>query len=147
VTRYLLDTNIISQATRPAPSEDLASWLMDQADDDLFIASLTLAEVQRGLLEKPPGRKRRALERWFAGPQGPQALFAGRILPFDTKAALVWARLMAEGKTSGRPRSALDMIIAAVAEANRCIVVSDNERDFAGVPVVNPLRPNPGKND
>jgi predicted nucleic acid-binding protein len=147
VTRYLLDTNIISHATRPAPSDDLASWLMDQADEDLFIASLTLAEVQRGLFEKPPGQKRRALERWFGGPQGPQTLFAGRILPFDIKAALVWGRLMEEGKTSGRPRNTLDMIIAAIAEANGCIVVSDNERDFAGVPVVNPLRPKPRKND
>ena len=40
----------------------------------------------------------------------------------------------------GRPRSALDAIIAAVAEANACIVVTDNERDFAGIEIVNPLR-------
>ncbi len=143
MTRYLLDTNIISHATRPAPSEHLASWLMAQADEDLFIASLTLAEVQRGLLEKPAGRKRQALERWFGGRNGPPALFAGRILPFDTKAALLWARLMADGTMSGRPRNALDMIIAAIAEANACMVVSDNEKDFAGLPVVNPLRPRP----
>ncbi|MBP0650411.1 PIN domain-containing protein, partial [Mycobacterium tuberculosis] len=70
----------------------------------------------------------------------PQALFAGRILAFDDGAALVWARLMAEGKAAGRPRSALDMIIAAVAEANGCVVVTDNERDFHGVEVVNPVR-------
>jgi predicted nucleic acid-binding protein len=81
------------------------------------------------------------LERWFAGPEGPQALFAGRVLPFDEAAALIWARLMAEGTATGRPRSALDMIIAAVAEANDCIVVTDNEKDFAGVKIVNPLRP------
>jgi len=140
VTRYVLDTNIISEVTKPAPSEALTAWMADQADEDLFIASLTLAEIRRGLLEKPSGKRRRALERWFAGPEGPQALFAGRILPFDEAAGLVWARLMAEGTAAGRPRSALDMIIAAVAEANDCIVVTDNERDFAGVKIVNPLR-------
>jgi hypothetical protein len=47
---------------------------------------------------------------------------------------------MAEGTARGRPRSALDMIIAAVAEANECVVVTDNERDFAGLPTINPLR-------
>jgi toxin FitB len=140
VTRYLLDTNIISHATKPVPSPALIVWLSAQADDDLFIASLTVAEIKRGLLEKPGGKKRRELERWFGGPEGPQALFAGRILAFDETAALIWARLMAEGSASGRPRSALDMIIAAVAGANDCIVVTDNERDFAGIDFVNPLR-------
>jgi predicted nucleic acid-binding protein len=80
------------------------------------------------------------LESWFAGPDGPQSLFAGRVLPFDEKASLIWARLMAEGARAGRPRSALDMILAAVAEANDCIVVTDNEKDFAGLPFVNPMR-------
>jgi len=114
--------------------------MAEQADQDLFIASLTVAEIRRGLLEVPPGPKRRALEQWFAGPEGPQALFAGRVLSFDQAAGLVWARLMAEGTTLGRPRSALDMIIAAVAEANDCIVVTDNERDFAGLTILNPSR-------
>lgn len=140
MTRYLLDTNIISNVTRPVPSATLVAWMEDQADEDLFIASLTLAEIRRGLLEKPAGRKRARLESWFSGREGPQALFAGRLLPFDEKAALVWARLMAEGTAAGRPRSALDMIIAAVAEANDCVVVSDNEKDFAGIAVVNPMR-------
>ena len=138
MTRYLLDTNIISDVTKPVPSDALTAWMADQTDADLFIASLTVAEIRRGLLEKPAGKKRRELERWFAGPEGPQALFAGRVLPFDAAAGLIWARLMAEG--TGRPRSALDMIIAAVAEANDCVVVTDNEKDFAGVKIVNPLR-------
>lgn len=69
-----------------------------------------------------------------------QALFAGSVLPFDEKAALIWARLMAEGTAKGRPRSPLDMIIAATAEANACVVVTENEKDFAGVKIVNPLR-------
>src|ERR1700726_3604847 len=98
-----------------------------QKDDDLFIASLTVAEIRRGILEKPRGRKRDALDKWLSGPEGPQALFAGRILSFDDKAGLIWARLMAEGKAAGQPRSGLDMIIAAVAGANACVMVTDNE--------------------
>ncbi|MDI4655052.1 PIN domain-containing protein [Xanthobacter autotrophicus] len=138
--RYLLDTNILSNVTKPAPSEALLTWMSSQADTDLFIASLTVAEIRRGVLEKPAGKKRDQLEAWFSGPEGPQALFAGRILSFDEKASLVWARLMADGKAKGRPRSGLDAIIASVAEANECVVVTDNEKDFEGIEIVNPLR-------
>jgi predicted nucleic acid-binding protein len=138
--RYLLDTDIVSNITKPAPSESLIAWMAEQPDQDIFIASLTLAEVRRGILELPAGKRRAQLETWFAGPEGPQSLFAGRVLAFDEKAGLVWARLMADGKAKGRPRSALDTIIAAVADANGCIVVTGNEKDFVGVEVVNPLR-------
>lgn len=138
--RYLLDTNIIGAIVRPVPPEALVAWMAEQIDEDLFIASLTVAEIRRGILERPAGRKRDQLEVWFAGPEGPSAVFAGRILPFDEKAGLIWARLMAEGTAAGRPRSALDTIIAAVAEANGCIVVTDNERDFGGGEVLNPMR-------
>lgn len=136
----MLDTNIIGNVTKPVPSEALVAWMSERADEDLFICSLTVAEIRRGLLEKPAGKKRRELERWFSGPEGPQALFAGRVLPFDEKAGLVWARLMARGTATGQPRSPLDMIIAAIAEANDCVVVTDNESPFAGLKVVNPLR-------
>lgn len=140
MTRYLLDTNIISNIVKLSPSQSLIAWMAEQSDADLFIASLTVAEVRRGILEKPAGRKRDALEAWFSGPEGPQKLFAGRVLAFDERAGLVWARLMAEATAKGRPRSALDTIIAAIAEANGCVVVTDNERDFADVEIVNPLR-------
>jgi toxin FitB len=140
VTRYLLDTNIISNLVKPAPSEPLLAWMSAQRDDDLFIASLTVAEIRRGILEKPRGKKRDELDQWFSGPEGPQALFAGRILPFDDKAGMIWARLMADGRLAGRPRSGLDMIIAAVADANACIVVTDNAKDFRELEVINPMR-------
>lgn len=140
MTRYLLDTNIISNAIKPEPSRALLKWLEAQKDDDLYIASLTVAEIQRGILEKPPGRKHDALDAWFIGPEGPQMLFAGRILPFDERAGLLWARLMADGKAAGHPRNGLDMIIASVANANNCVVVTDNERDFSGLKIFNPLR-------
>jgi predicted nucleic acid-binding protein len=138
--RYLLDTNILSDIAKPAPSPALLAWMSEQVDEDLFIASLTVAEIRRAVLEKPAGKRRDALEAWFSGPEGPQALFAGRVLPFDEAAARIWARLMVDGAKKGRPRSALDTIIAAVAEAHGCTVMTDNERDFADVKAINPLR-------
>jgi hypothetical protein len=136
----LLDTNIISNTIKPLPSETLLQWMSEQPDDSLFISSLSLAEIWRGIFEKPAGRKRRELEEWFSGPEGPQALFRGRVLPFDEKAALVWGRLMAAGSAAGRPRSALDMVIAAIAQSNHCILVTDNEKHFPVKDLFNPLR-------
>jgi predicted nucleic acid-binding protein len=140
LTRYLLDTNIISNVIKPSPAEALLAWMAAQNDEDLFISSLTLAEIRRGVLQKPAGKRRDRLEAWFSGPEGPQMLFAGRILPFDERAALIWARLMADAKTAGRPRSALDAIVAAIAEANDCTVVTDNTADFPAEEVLNPLQ-------
>jgi predicted nucleic acid-binding protein len=140
LTRYLLDTNVISNITKPDPAQSLLEWMGVQSDGDLFISSLTVAEIRRGILDKPRGKKRERLEAWFAGPEGPQSLFKGRILSFDEKAALVWAHLMSEGRAAGKPRSDLDMIVAAVAETNECVIVTDNEKHFAGLEVLNPLR-------
>jgi toxin FitB len=70
VGRHLLDTSIISNITKPAPSEALVAWMGEQNDEDLFISSLTVAEILRGLLEKPAGKKRR---RWSAGSPVPKA--------------------------------------------------------------------------
>lgn len=138
--RYLLDTNVISEAVKARPLPAMAEWLAGQPDEALFISTLTLAEIKRGILEKSPGRRRRELEAWFAGPEGPCALFTGRVLSFDRKAALEWARLMAEGSAAGRPRSALDMVVAATASAHGLTVATANERHFrdTGVPWLNP---------
>ena len=144
MTRYLLDTNVLSNVTKPAPSRPLIEWMAGQEDGNLFISSLTIAEIQRGILEKPAGKKRKQLEEWFSGPEGPQALFAGRILAFDDRAGLVWAQLMARSTAAAKPRSALDAILAATALANNCVVVTDNEGDFPGIPILNPSRNSTG---
>jgi toxin FitB len=141
VSRYLLDTNIVSNPVKPAPSQDLLDWLDRQNDEDLFVSTLTLAEIWRGIEQLPAGKRRQEKERWFAGPNGPQVVFVGRILPFEEKAGLIWGRLMAEGTKAGRPRSGLDMILAATAEANGCVLVTDNEKHFAGLKFINPMRP------
>lgn len=140
MTRFLLDTNIISDAVKKQPSENLSKWLAGQKDHDLFVSSMTIGEIRSGILVLPLGKHRRTLEKWFEGSQGPQALFAGRILPFDDKASLVRARLMAEGKTLGRKRCPVDMIIAAVSEVHGCIVVTNDKKDFWGLKVVNPMQ-------
>jgi predicted nucleic acid-binding protein len=131
--RFLLDTNILSDAQKPQPDQGLAAWMESQADDALFIATVVLGEIWRGILLKSEGSRRRALIAWFAGLSGPRGLFAGRVLPLDETAALEWAELMAEGQQIGRPRSAIDMQIAAIARVNGCTLVTRNCRHFTAV--------------
>lgn len=139
MSRYLLDTNILSNVTKPVPSKFLLAWMSEQCDENLFITSLTVGEIWRGILALPAGHKSDRLKTWFNGTEGPLALFKGRILAFDDLASIEWAKLMVEGAGRGRPRSPLDMILAAIAVRNDCIVVTDNERDFAGLNFINPL--------
>jgi hypothetical protein len=140
VRGFLLDTNILSDAIKPIPSPLLLAWMEAQEDDRLFISSVSVAEILRGILDKPAGRKRSALEEWFAGRSGPRSLFAGRISAFDEAAALVWARLMSDGHARGKPRSEVDMLVAAIAEVNDCVIVTDNTRDFFDLGTINPMR-------
>jgi hypothetical protein len=140
VTRFLLDTNIVSDAVKPSPSVALARWFADHPPASLFISAMTLAELEFGIERLVPGGRRSALERWFSGPDGPPAAFAGRILHVDERVASAWATLMAAGELRGQPRSPIDTIIAATAVVADCIVVTDNTRDFPDVETINPLR-------
>ncbi len=139
MTRYLLDTNFISDVTRPQPSPSLTDWMSRQVDEELFISTMSIAEIRRGILELPSGRKRLTLEVWFESSVGPAALFSDRVLPFDERAASIWATLMADGRATGKPRNGFDMIVAATAIANNCVIVTANERDFTGLEYLNPV--------
>jgi predicted nucleic acid-binding protein len=136
---YLLDTNILGEILRPNPSTKLIEWMSVRSNEELFISSMTLAEIHRGVLQLPDGKRRKELQSWLVGPDGPNSMFRERILPFDRKSALVWARLMALAQEKGRPRSGIDAVIAATAAANDCILVTAILRDFHGVEAFNPM--------
>jgi toxin FitB len=122
------------------PSPFLEEWMDAQIDASLFTTSISIAEIRRGILILPTGRKRTDLENWFYGPDGPLKPFHGRIFSFDQNAAFTWAEMMAVGRTEGRTRSAIDTMIAAIAKVNSCIVVTDNTKDFTDVETINPVR-------
>jgi hypothetical protein len=71
------------------------------------------------ILQRSGSCKKRELAGWFSGPTGPLALFFGRVLAFDSAAAMVWARLMVEGSAKGEPRSALGLVGPALSLAGR----------------------------
>ena len=134
----MLDTNVLSELIRASPSPVVLAWARAQDADAIFTTAVCEAEMLFGVAAMAEGRRQMALARAVDAILG--TILGGRVLPFDENAGLIWARLMAGGKAQGRPRSALDTIIAAVAEAHGCTLVTDNEKDFADIQVINPLR-------
>jgi toxin FitB len=138
--RFLLDSSILRSILDAHPSAPLAAWLDAQPDESLYISSMNLAEVWNGILALASAAQRQEKEGWFAGPHGPRVLFGNRVLTFDDKAALVWGRLVSEREQAGLPCAPVDMIYAAIAEANGCVLVTEHEERFAGIKVLNPLK-------
>lgn len=88
--RHILDTPIVSEVVKPRPCPALLDWLGAQPEEAVQIFTLTLGAIHRGPLEKAPGGRRRELATRSVGPEGPQRLFAARVLPFEERAALAW---------------------------------------------------------
>lgn len=87
--RLLLDTNVLSEVTRPAPVARVLGWLDELDEDRSFISVVSIAEIRRGVSLMDEGRKREALAEWLARDL-PQR-FEQRVLPVDDAVALAWA--------------------------------------------------------
>ena len=136
---FLLDTNVLSEYNKEdAPHPGVVRWIGATPESAQYISVLTLAEIEKGILRKEAGKRRRELERWFS--EDLQQRFAGRILAFDNFAASRWARLVAASLDAGRPLPTIDSQIAATALAHGFTLVTRNTKDFAalGVDLINP---------
>lgn len=129
--KFLLDTNVLSEVTRPAPSARVLEWIDAQDEDRLFISVLSLAEIRRGISLMDVGFKRDRLADWL-GRDLPQR-FEGRVLHVDEAAALAWGDLMALAKRRGRGLSSMDGLIAATAISQDLCIATRNVKDFEGL--------------
>jgi predicted nucleic acid-binding protein len=132
---YLVDANVLSEPTRPAPSSKVIDWLSAH-EQDIVVDSLILGELYIGILALPRGRKRTKLEQWF------EALVRTiDCLPWDATIARRWALLVVDLKRRGEPLPLLDGMIAATALYHDLTIATRNTRDFkrAGVKVLNPF--------
>lgn len=134
----LLDTNVLSEVQRSAPSPKVLAWLDTIDEDRAFISVASIAELRRGIALLEDGRRRTALAAWLAHDL-PQR-FAGRILPIGPAIAERWGDLMAQSRRSGIALSVMDGFFAAAALTNDLALVTRNVKDFAacGVKLLNP---------
>jgi predicted nucleic acid-binding protein len=138
--RFLIDTNVVSELLRPAPSDRVMDWLNAQPPMDIAISVLTIGEIERGMTLMPAGRRRSALERWIN--QDIPQQFQGRIIGMDEAVAREWGRLSARSGISGRGLPVMDGLLLATASVHALTFVTRNESDCAarGVPILNPWR-------
>jgi toxin FitB len=133
--KYLVDANVLSEATKPEPDPRVVGWLRAN-ERSLVVDPVVLGEVRFGILLLDLGARRSDLERWFEA-----GIARIHCLPWDQAVGLRWAQLLADLRRRGRPMSIKDSLIAASALAHELALVTLNRRDFepAGVELVDPF--------
>jgi predicted nucleic acid-binding protein len=136
--RYLLDTNFLSETSKPRPDPGVVSWTRQQSPFDLFVSSLSFGEIRKGAELRSLDARRIEIERWLTHILPKQ--FYGRIFSVDVDVAQEWGRLAAEGQKNGRVLPGTDGLLIATAIVHGLTLVTRNERDCAGrgVPILNP---------
>jgi predicted nucleic acid-binding protein len=135
---FLLDTNVVSEWTKPRPDSGVVAWLAEADEDRVFISVMTLAELRYGVERMPTGARRNRLDTWVS--EQLPARFEARVLPIDAETADTWGHVMARGRTGGRPVGTMDAFIAATAERHHLTLVTRDVSDFdvLGIRVINP---------
>lgn len=134
----VLDTNVISEIMKALPSPRVMEWWSQQQPDELFVTTVTVAEILYGIEILPRGKRRESLrvEAEVVFRQD----FAGRILAFDEGASRELPAIAAGRRVQGRPIAGFDAQIAAIAHSRGAILATRNTGDFegCGVCLVNP---------
>jgi len=132
---FLVDANVLSEPTKPAPNSKVIAWLSAN-EGKLVVDSIILGELCIGILALPRGRKRSQLDQWFE-----TLVQTVDCLAWDAAISQRWARLVVDLKRTGETMPLLDGMIAATALHHDLAVATRNTRDFrkAGVETVNPF--------
>lgn len=135
---YLLDTNVVSELTRPQPEPRVVTWLEGVDEDRLFISVVTLAEIDFGIALLANGKKRDRLEAWLATDL--LTRFDGRVLDVTQAIAREWGLVTAQMHRRGTPMDPMDGFLAVTARVHGLTLVTRNDGDFAstGVELFNP---------
>ena len=126
----LIDTNVVSELMRPAPEPAVLDWFGLQDPSILHLSAVSEAELRRGVAILPAGRRQDALRAAVDAMVAED--FAGRVLSFDSVAAVAFASVFAHRRAAGRPISFPDCQIAATARAHGAAVATRNVADFEG---------------
>lgn len=134
---YLVDTDLLSERTKPRPDPRALKWLEDNAAAT-YTSSHVIGELQAGISLLPEGAKKRALQAWL---NRLIEAMAGRILNYNATIATVWGRQEAEYCRTGCPMPMPDSFIAATARRHNLTIVTRNVKDYdrPGLKVLNPI--------
>ncbi|MFN2267239.1 MAG: type II toxin-antitoxin system VapC family toxin [Desulfonatronovibrio sp.] len=135
---FLVDTCVISELVKKEPDLNVVSWIRSCPEEKLFLSSLTIGELQKGVSKLEPSKKKNELQYWI----NIKLLnrFTGRIIPIDSAVAQRWGQIQAKAEQMGNPMPALDGLIAATALIHNLTVLTRNVKDMktSGAEIVNP---------
>jgi predicted nucleic acid-binding protein len=132
---YLVDGNVLSEATKRAPNSEVVEWLRKN-EPEVAVDPIILGEIRFGILLLPRGKRRRRLERWFD-----EGVAKVLCLPWEAATGIRWAKLLTDLRAAGHEMPVKDSMIAATALVHDLTVVTRNTRDFekAGLKVLDPF--------
>ena len=134
----ILDTNVLSELIRPVPDRAVLAWLDAMPAAEVATTAITAAELLYGVARLPEGRRRTALTGAVHAMLAED--LAGRVEPFDARAADRYAVVVTRRERLGLPIGIADAQIAAICLARRCILATRNTKDFTDtdVELINP---------
>ena len=137
---YLLDTNVLSELTKPAPAPQVEAFLRE-SKDRVFVSVFSIGEIRKGIASLPAGNRRSILEGWLDNEIMPW--LGDRVLPVTLAIAERWGDLSAQLKAKGRPRPVVDAVLAATAFKHDLVLVTRNVGDYQdlGISILNPWEP------
>jgi predicted nucleic acid-binding protein len=135
---WLLDTNVLSELRRPKPEPGVVDFVAGCPLDQLYVSTVTLAEIRFGIELVDEPNRRAELNDWLTRKVRP--MFEHRVLQITEDIMLKWRLLVEEGRKSGHTFSQPDLIIAATAIHHGHTVVTRDRSDYdkAHALVVNP---------
>jgi len=137
---YVLDTNVISELISKKPNKKVVEWLDRLDPHTIYLSVITIGEIRKGVEKLPPSKRRDTVKEWLEADL--LLRFQGRILEITTEVMLVWGGLAGRLENEGRPVTAIDSLIAAIALQGNYCLVTRNEHDFqhTGVTIINPWK-------
>jgi toxin FitB len=136
----ILDTNVISELTRPVPDSGVIAWVDSQPTEETAVTAITVAELRYGVRRLPDGRRKTELSEAVSALV--DADFRGRVEAFDALAAEQYADVVATRERTGGPISTSDAQIAAICRVLNATLATRNTADFTGtgVGLINPWK-------
>lgn len=136
----ILDTNVISELTRPVPDSGVIAWVDSQPTEETAVTAITVAELRYGVRRLPDGRRKTELSEAVSALVDTD--FRGRVEAFDVLAAEQYADVVTTRERAGRPISTSDAQIAAICRVLNATLATRNTADFTGtgVGLINPWK-------